>query len=807
MKLQFLYFSILLTIAVPVFSQEGKIIGKVIDNTTNEPVPFANVFVLETTLGTTSDIDGNFEITGVEPGFYDVRVTYVGFEEQTQYEIQVTNAKPAFLTFRMAASATELEEVVVKAPPFKKTAESPVSLRTIGVAEIQRNPGGNRDISKVLQVLPGVTSTVAFRNDLIIRGGAPNENRFFLDGVEVPTINHFSTQGASGGPVGLLNVNFLREVDFYSSAFPATRGNALSAVFNFEQRDGRSDRVGGTFLVSATDVGLTLEGPIGKKATFLVSARRSYLQFLFQALQLPFLPTFNDFQVKLKWQLDEKNEITFIGLGAIDQFELNTSANETEEQQFQLNNIPVSPQWNYTTGVVYKNYGKNGYWTVVGSRSVLNVEAEKYRNNIEVDSNLLLDYRSQEIENKFRVERNQNIGSFKLVFGAGYQFVQYNNSTFNRIFTSSGPEDILFSSEFNMNKYALFAQISRKFFQDKLVLSAGIRFDGNDYSSEMSNPLEQTSPRFSLAYNFTDRFSFNFNTGIYYQLPPFTILGYKEPDENGNDVFINRENGIRFIRNNHFVAGLEYNTLFNARITLEGYYKGYSDYPFLLRDSITLANLGGDFGVVGNEPAVPRSDGRTYGMEVLFQQRLFKGWYGIASYTLGWSEFEDKNGDFVPSSWDSRHILNLAIGKRFKRNWEVGINYRFQTGQPFTPFDEETSALVVNWDRNGQGIPDFDRLNTLRFNSVGSLDLRIDKKWFFKKWSLNLYLDIENVFNQGIFQSELILDRPLDENGMPIGDGIIVNPDAPPAEQQYLLKTIMPQQGTIIPSIGIQIDI
>ncbi len=425
---------------------------------------------------------------------------------------------------------------------------------------------------------------------------------------------------------------------------------------------------------------------------------------------------------------------------------------------------------------------------------------------MEVDSNLILDYQSQEIENKFRVERSQNLGGFKLVYGAGYQFVRYNNRTFNRIFTSAGPEDILFSSEFNMNKYAFFAQVSRKFFQDKLVLSAGVRFDGNDYSEEMSNPLEQTSPRFSLAYNFTERFSFNFNTGIYYQLPPFTILGYKEPDENGNDVFVNRENGIRFIRNNHFVAGLEYNTPFNARITVEGYYKGYSDYPFLLRDSITLANLGGDFGVVGNEPAVPRSDGRSYGLEFLFQQRLFKGWYGIVSYTLGRSEFEDKNGDFIPSSWDARHIINLAAGKRFKKNWEVGINWRFQSGLPFTPFDEERSALVVNWDRNGQGIPDFDQLNTLRLNSVDGLDIRVDKKWFFKKWSLNVYLDIENVFGGGIIEEELILDRPLDENGTPIGDGIIINPEAPPAEQQYKLKTISVQQGTIIPSIGIQVD-
>lgn len=787
---------------VALFGQNGVLRGTVTDALSNEPVGFANVLLVDTGLGTTTDIDGQYEFTGLEPGLYDIRVSFIGYEEQTEYEIQVTGSKPTIVDFALEESSAQLEEVVVKASPFKKTAESPVSLRTIGLTEIQRNPGGNRDISRVLQVLPGVTTTASFRNDLIIRGGAPNENRFFLDEVEVPTINHFSTQGASGGPVGILNVNMLREVDFYSSAFPANRGNALSSVFNFYQRDGRDDRFGGTLFISATDAGLTLEGPIGEKASFIVSARQSYLQFLFDLLELPFLPTYNDFQAKVKWKLDNKNELTFVGLGAIDRFRLNTDANETEEQQFFLDNLPVSPQWNYTTGLVYKRYRERGYWTFVLSRSMFNNEAEKYQNNdASSPDNLILRYKSQEIENKLRIENNSRFGDFKLLYGLGYEYRKYNNRTFNRIFTSSGAETIDFASAFDMHLYFAFAQLSRKFLSDRLTLSAGFRLDGNTFSETMTNPLEQFSPRFSFSYSLTNRIAFNFNTGLYFQLPPYTVMGYKE-----GDVFVNRENGIRYIRNAHLVGGVEFNTDFNARITVEGYYKRYRDYPFLLRDSVTLANLGGDFGVVGNEPAIPRSDGRTYGLEVLYQQRLYKGFYGIASYTLGWSEFEDKNFMFIPSSWDARHIANLAIGKRFPRNWEVGINWRFQSGLPDTPFDEEASALVINWDVNGQGIPDFDRLNTLRRQAANTIDIRVDKKWFFANWSLNLYLDIENVFGNGVEDTVLILDRPLDESGRPVGEGVIVNPDAPPTEQQYALKSLTTQQGTIIPSIGIQIE-
>ena len=226
------------------------------------------------------------------------------------------------------------------------------------------------------------------------------------------------------------------------------------------------------------------------------------------------------------------------------------------------------------------------------------------------------------------------------------------------------------------------------------------------------------------------------------------------------------------------MAGFAWNTAANSKLSVEGYYKKYADYPFLLRDSLTLANLGGDFGIIGNEPAVSRSAGRTYGVEFLFQQRLYKGFYGIASYTLGFSEFEDKNGDFVPSSWDSRHILNLALGKKFGKNWEAGVNWRFQSGLPFTPFADQ-SALVSSWDVNGRGIRDFSRLNTQRIEASNTIDLRIDKKWFFEKWSLNVYLDIENITGNAVQIPNLILDRPRDENGTPIGGGIIENPDAP----------------------------
>ena len=406
---------VLALIGTSLHAQEGVIKGRVYNSINNESIPFANIVIANTTIGVSSDIDGNFELKGLAPGSYNVICRYVGFKSFAAYEIIVSSARPTTLEIGLEEEAMNLEDVVVRAAVFTKSEESPVSLRTISAAEIYRNPGGNRDISKVIQVLPGVASTVSFRNDIIVRGGAPNENRFYLDGIEVPNINHFATQGSSGGPVGLINVNFIREVDFYSAAFPVNRGNAMSSVIDFKQITGNDEKLSGTFMLGSSDVGLTLDGPTGDKSSFIFSARRSYLQFLFKALGLPFLPTYNDFQYKHSFKINPKNSLTLIGLGAIDDFELNTGVNEgvsdldiIERNDYILGNLPVNTQWNYTVGANWTHFGKNSYQTFVASRNMLNNNSIKYQQNIEDPAGKLLDYTSQEIENKFRFENTQD---------------------------------------------------------------------------------------------------------------------------------------------------------------------------------------------------------------------------------------------------------------------------------------------------------------------------------------------------------------------------------------------------------------
>ena len=793
-------FVLLVTIS---FAQNGSIKGRVFDPINNEGVPFANVVIQGTATGAVTDFDGNYAIENLEPGLYNVEASSVGYETKVEYEIQTFNNKPAFVNIELSPASELLEAVEIVASPFSKREEAPVSMRTIGVSEIERNPGGNRDISRVIQSLPGVASPPSFRNDIIIRGGAPNENKFYLDGVEVPNINHFATQGSSGGPVGLINVNFIKEVDFYSAAFPANRGNATSSIFDFTLKDGNPEKIKANITVGSSDYGLTLDGPIGEKTTYIFSIRRSYLQLLFSALKLPFLPIYNDAQFKVKTKINAKNEISLIGLGALDQFEINTGVNDgvddpvtLERNQFILGNLVSNDQWNYTIGAAYKHFSENSFQQVVVSRNHLDNRAVKYFNNDEsIEANKILDYRSQEIENKIRLEHTWRGEGWKWNVGVGYENALFTNRTYNRFVTASGEQLVAdFRSELNLNKYSVFTQISKGFIADRLKFSLGVRTDVAGYNDAMENPIDQLSPRLSASYLFAPKWSLNASVGRFFQLPPYTILGYRD---NANNL-VNKQNGITYIQADHAVLGLEYLPFTNTKISLEGFYKVYDNYPFLTRNNVSLANLGSDFGVIGNDPAVPLSGGRAYGLEFLIQQKLTKGFYGILAATLVKSEFEDKNGDLRPSAWDNGQIVTLTAGKKFKGDWEVGARFRYLGASPYTPYDTAGSSIRETWDLRGVALPDYERLNEERTGAVHQLDMRVDKRWFFAKWSLDLYLDIQNVYN---FQAPLApsLTVVRDDNGDPLVD--------PTDPRRYSTKEIQNFSGTILPSIGIIIEL
>jgi hypothetical protein len=782
-------------------NENGFVEGRIFNISNNEPVPFAKVVIWGATNGVISDIDGKFTLTNIKPGYISVSANSIGYEPYISEEFLITNAKKIFLEIPLTESKVELEGVVVKASPFRLKEESPVSLRRIGIEQIEKNPGGNRDISKVIQSYPGVASTPAYRNDVIVRGGGPGENKFYLDGVEIPNLNHFATQGASGGPVGIINVDFIREVNFYSGAFPANTGNAMSSVLDMRQIDGNKDKLKFKGAVGASDLALTLDGPFSKNTTFIASARRSYLQYLFTALELPFLPTYNDLQVKTRTRINDKNEITFIGLGAIDHSELNLKANKTPDQRYILSYLPVYDQWNYTTGLVFKHFRAKGYDTYVLSRNYLNNTSYKYLNNNESEGKTL-DYKSYEIENKFRYEHNTTTRKdYKINYGFGIEYAKYFNNTSRKVYQNGILSDFTYNTFLDMFNYNLFGQVSRAYFNKRLSLSLGARFDGSTYSNEMINLLKQFSPRFSSSYSLSRSVSWNFNMGRYNQRPPYTAMGYK----NASGELINKENKIKFINCDHIVTGFEYQPSGKSQFSMEGFYKKYSHYPFSVKDSVPLATKGADFTTYGDEELIPVSKGRAYGFEILGRLLDLSGYNVVVSYTFVRSEFKDLRtdyfGEYIPTSWDNRNLLNITVTRTFKSNWFIGFKWRYIGGAPYTPYDPEKSSVKSAWDAQGYPYYDYSKYNDLRLDAFHQLDLRVDKNYYFNKWSINFYIDIQNLYNykasepdklvRKSFEDPTYNDVYTDENGI----------------ERYELETIVSSgAGTILPTVGIIVE-
>ncbi len=777
------------------FAQDlGVVRGKVIDKQTREILPFVNVVIEGTNKGSATAETGEFEIKSVPLGYIKVSVSFVGYETVTTSTYLVTKEKSPYIIIELSEVSSSLEEVVIKSSLFKRTAESPVSLQSLGVEEIEKNPGGNRDILKVIQSLPGVASNPGFRNDIIIRGGATSENKFYVDGIEVPVINHFQTQGASGGPVGIINTDLIRNVDFYSSAFPANRGNSLSSVIEFTQKVGNQKEFQGRGSLGTSDAGITLQGPLSKNTSIIVSARQSYLKPLFRLLKLTFLPTYNDFQLNLKSKLSDKDEIAVFGLGAIDDFEINTTVNEgqTDEKTIKrntylLNIIPIQTQWNYTIGTSYKHYEGNSTQTYVLSRNEWKNNIVKYKGNTNLPADLLNDYQSKEVENKFRFENDTRfLNGIKLNLGIAIQQATYENSTFERTANLNGTQEINFNSTFSMFSYAMFAQASKRFFSNKLELSLGVRTDGNTYNKTMENPLNQFSPRIAASLKLADKWYANTSIAKYYQLPSYTMLGFRD----NNNTLVNQSN-LKYISAFHAVGGIEFRPENTSKVTVEGFYKKYDNYPFSIRNQISLANLGANFGVVGSEAVISNNEGRAYGVEFLAQKKSYDGIYGILAYTFVRSEFKDVNNQFIPSTWDNRHILTFTGGKKLKRNWEIGAKFRLIGGRPSTPYDLDKSSIIERYDLINRGILDYTRLNSERLDVYTQLDFRVDKTWFLKKYAINLYLDVQNLYATSNRRPPFLIPDGVD----------------PSDSTRYTLEEIdNTGQGRVVPRIGVIVD-
>ena len=775
------FFIFLITTTFSFAQVKTSIKGNVVDER-GAPIFAASIY-LNNSQGTVSEEDGTFQITNVVPGSYNLTASFVGFDSQTKFNIIIKSRGNRSFNFILIESSESLEEVVVSNKnTISRPKETPLSTQSLSAVEIATYPGGNNDVVQVAQSLPGVSPSVGgFRNDLIIRGGAPNETVYYLDGVEVPNINHFATQGSAGGPVGLLNVSFINDVTLSTSAFGSQYDNPLSGVLQFKQRDGNKERFNTNIRVSATDAAFTFEGPLFKNkkkksnTSFLLSVRRSYLQALFKLIGLPIRPDYWDYQYKLSHQIDKYNDLYFIGLGSVDDFTVEAPEDYDEEAQAVLEQAPFIKQKTNSIGVTWRKRFKDGSGYMESTLSNNRLE-NIFTNYIDPENETGIIFRNDAIESetKLRHQLTKFLSDWKITAGFNLQHSFYTNNTTNNT------DAIFYTTEIDFMKYGFFANATRSFFDEKFDVSVGFRMDDDSFTTS-SGLVSNFSPRLSLSYEFLEDWRISATAGRYFKIAPYTILGFRD----SNGILSNKDSD--YTQSDHYVIGLQHYLNPAASISLEGFYKKYSNYPVSVLDQISLANKGADFEVLGNEDVETLGNGRSYGLEFQYQQKLLNNFYSIFSYTYFFSEFTGFETDiYTPSVWDSRHLISFVGGYKLKKNWEISSRYRFAGQTTYVPTNLD--ATLASYP---EIILDYTRLGEEKLATFSQLDIRVDKKWNYNKYSLNIFFEVQNVLGQSIPRpNEYGLSRDMNGN--------LNNP--------LSLSQINQDTSTSIPSIGIVVD-
>jgi hypothetical protein len=727
-------------------SGRGTVYGKVTDRSTGEPLVGANVILISTQLGAATNLDGEFVINNIPPGIYPVRASVLGYANKVRTDVSVTPSRPVRLDFELEQTAVQLEAVEVRAKLFQKESDAKVSTVRVTNEEIRRLPGGFEDVVRAVSILPGVAQPMPGRNDLIVRGGAPSENLYILDNIEIPNINHFGTQGATGGPQSMVNLDYVDRTDFSAGGFGARYGDKLSSVLRIDLRNGREDRIGGKATVSASQFGFNLEGPLPDgEGSFLFSARRSYLDLIFKAAGFAFVPEYWDFLAKASYAVTPKDRISFTGIGALDKVLL---FNDDQDQRYNNSRIPASSQNTAVFGATWKHLFGNGFTTFTLSQNYQDFDT------VQRDSLLNDVFRSNSIEQGWTARGDLIYKPWEqteLTLGVQQTLARYESTQFIRFQTSFGDSLTRNDSYKTMaGKTAVYGQVSQTI--DRLRLTGGLRLDAFDLIEDGLG----VGPRVSATYALTSLTNLNLSLGRYYQSPSAVwILSNPANDD------------LSMIGVDQIVAGFDHLLRYDVRLTVEGYYKEYFDYPTSLeRPWLVMANTGAGFGgsqsnfsSYGFDRLAPIGTGWARGFEIFGQKKAGENpHYAIVSLSYNEAWFSGLDGVERPGAYDQRWIFNLGGGFIWSNNLETSVRFRLATGMPYTPYEED-------------GSQDPAKYNSERTDLNHSLDIRVDRRWFFDSWTLIGYIDIQNVYNRqfnDIPRWDVREQRPVQDEGIGI---------------------------------------
>lgn len=726
-KIVLLVVLITLTLSAQEKIPKGILAGKVVDAENKSPLPGVTVVIKGTSLGASTDLDGAYRIENLQAGSYVAIFSYVGFKTVTQTDIIIRGERVTYLDMQMQQSSIELKTVEVHGGYFVNAEAMPVSSIGYTSEEIRRAPGAAGDVSKILFSLPSVAKVNDGKSSLMVRGGSPVENTFFLDNIEIANINHFPLAGSTDGLIGLINVDFVKDITFHSGGFSPVYGDRLSAVMDINYREGDKDKYNGQLNLNYGGLGAQFEGPFAnKKGTFFFAANKSYLDLVMKTFANEYpAPEYYDFQGKITYNLNENNKLSLIELYANDIYDYdNAKAVKSELNQY--------GRQNSITNTIGLNWmlilGRSGYSNTSVSSSYakrdINLHETKSTNDFLKNTSIENEIRLRNVNFLKLNEYNKLDFGFEVKYGINkfrYTYFEYENEYGQKVPGSTISKDLntLKASGFGVYHLTLF---------ENLTVSPGARVDYFDY-----NRKTLFSPRAFLAYNLSSLTSLHASAGVFYQNIPSLLLAQ-------SDLF----KSLNTPRADHYILGLSHLLTENTRLTVELFRKDYKDFPvdptmpkdFLFDQVVTS-------GVFTNHAELT-SGGKAYsnGIEIMVQKKLAEDFYGMASASYSRVRYQDLSGAWRDRIYDNKFSFAIEGGYKPDNEWEFSLRWVYAGGAPYTPFD------LVQSEKDNKGILNLNSINGSRLPDYHSLNLRVDKRYYFNSTNIVVFLSIWNVYNR-----------------------------------------------------------
>lgn len=703
----------------------GGITGQLTDKYTKQPLVGADVIIMGTSMVTVSDIDGKFSFDTVQVGGYSLKFSFPGMVPQVVTDIIVKSKRVTVVIAEIQLISETSESVTVTAGYFETGQEDTGNPVTFSNEEIRRAPGSGGDVSRIIASLPSVARVNDQVNNLAVRGGSTNENLFLIDNIPVPNINHFPLQGSAGGAISLINVDFIRDVDFFAGGFSAIYGDRLSSVMNLTLREGSRDGLSGQLSMDFGGAGLSAEGPLfGPHGSWMVSARRSYLDLLVEVLDAGAAVQYSDLLCKAVYDFSPNSKLTVLGIAGIDK------SNVSREDAVDLGETIFGDSSNkeYTVGINWFHmWGDNAYSNTSLSHSFTRFDYDFFKT---ATSNRYLRNDSEDHTWHLRNVNNiffSRVFSLKTGFELNHGISRYEYHTASSIDSLGNPvAEVRKNLRTNASKIAVFAEYSIKFLS-RLTLNLGVRAGYFTYNKKVN-----VSPRGSLNFQVSRRTSIRASAGVFRQnLPP--LLLYR----NESNKTLDDPSAVQY------VVSLKHLLSSSTRLSLEGYYKEYRHFAFdPARGTLCLLDDLFGFDMFGDGALADSGKARSYGIELVLQKKLKEKIYGMVSGSFFRSQYRGSDGKWRGRIFDNKYIFSLQGGYKPNRKWEFSIRWIIAGGMPYTPFDEERSRAV------NSGIYDETRVNALRLPSYHSLNLRFDRRFHFSGSNLMLYVSVWNAYNR-----------------------------------------------------------